>query len=349
MSLCFFAVSSVIAVLATHTKTTFIFFNQTKSDTAGAGETDYDIYDILKVVPPSPCLFPRLKRLSWKLHGRLLPFLHFRQGKSCPPDVFVNLRVLWNKALTSLDLRSPANESEFGYPTYHLLPKISRWILFKATPIKLYPRWMHANIELRTVYLDMCMEREISEVLGRGEVAGIEVVILGGGYDTRSIKTLLRYPDVERVYELDLPQVVQSKEMLMKRMYEQLPEVASTQTSLQFLPVDLNDLDQVQAILHKISQVQLKGTHTIVVSEAVLLYLKDEIPMKLLNLCREIFRVNISWLLVDNLKEITKENGETLAESRRNAEDYMGKHGWQVIEWLIKPGATQHMGIIHPA
>ena len=159
---------------------------------------DHDeIYDILNVQPPSPCLFPGLKRLSWKLHSRLLPLLHFGQGEDCPPDVFVNLRVLWNKALSSLDTRSSANEKTFGYPTFHQLPVLSRWILLKLIPVRLYPRWMHANIELRTVFLNKAVDKEISEVLGKGQVAGIELVILGGGYDTRGTRMLMQYTDVE--------------------------------------------------------------------------------------------------------------------------------------------------------
>ena len=312
-----------------------------------------DIYDILHVQKPDGSPFPIWKRLSWKWHSRLLPLLHFGQGEACPPDVFVNLRVLWNKALTSLDPNSTANEAADHYPTFHMLPRISRWFLFRSIiPLWMYPRWMHANIELRTVYLNQAMEKEIQQILQTGEASSLEIVVFGAGYDTRSIRTLWRYPQVTRSWELDLESVIRSKQKLVQRLFLQLPQLSWISDSLRFLGVDLNDLEQVELALENIAQERgTMGVHTIVVTEAVLMYLENDKPAKILQLCKEKLGPNVSWLLVDRLKEIpdaTSDDDDDMSSSRQAATTYLASLGWQVVDWMIKPGATRHMGLVRP-
>lgn len=355
-----------------------------------------DIYDILQVQPASPCPFPRWKRWSWKWHSRLLPLLHFGPGNSArpPPDVFVNLRVLWNKALTSIDPKSPAYEAADHFPTFHLLPHISRWILFRGIPPlrRLYPRWFHANIELRTVYLNRAIETEVQHIIADhrkqnnpvSSPLSIELIILGGGYDTRSVRTLFRYPQVvTRVWELDFESVVESKQtMLQQSLYRQVPELmASTgeEDTIRFQAVDLNDLERVESILAQISREQKASatatktkdttTHTIILTEAVLMYLEDGVPPQILQLCLKHFDpTHLSWIFVDRLKGMNgysgsrtknNKNGSTknnnknsyedeLASSRTMATDYLASIGWQLVDLLIKPGATRHMGVARP-
>ena len=72
-------------------------------DTMVSQQGSADAYDILDVKRPSRFLakskpLSRIKRFTWKLHGWLIPLLH---GFSAPNEVCVNLRVLWNKALTT--------------------------------------------------------------------------------------------------------------------------------------------------------------------------------------------------------------------------------------------------------
>ena len=75
-----------------------------------------DAYKILYVRPPRPSnstpigrlcsrLFgadyvQRLRRLVWKCHGKILPLLHLFD-KDSTSEAYVNLRVLWNKAISS--------------------------------------------------------------------------------------------------------------------------------------------------------------------------------------------------------------------------------------------------------
>jgi O-methyltransferase involved in polyketide biosynthesis len=207
---------------------------------------------------------------------------------------------------------------------------------------------MHANIELRTVYLNQAMQSEIDRIVARGDATAIELVILGGGYDTRAIRTMMQYPEVERAWELDLKNVVASKEKLLYQMYKQLPELASRDLSLRLLAVDLNNLEQVYAALEQISLAQKKKTHIIIITEAVLMYLDDGIPIKILDICREKFQPNLSWLFVDNLKVVPSGRNDILSASKLAASNYFSTKGWHVVEWLIKPGATRHMGILRP-
>ena len=109
--------------------------NQTQhpSDDGERNSIKMDVYRLLGVPLPTRPIF-NLSRLSWKFHGRILPYLHRTVSSSStlpkaipaptesgettnqtistlsPPDVFVNLRVLWCKALSSFNVYSPAYE-----------------------------------------------------------------------------------------------------------------------------------------------------------------------------------------------------------------------------------------------
>eukprot|EP00536_Pseudo-nitzschia_multiseries_P004839 jgi/Psemu1/11008/gm1.11008_g len=201
-----------------------------------------------------------ISRWSWKIHGRILPLLHFfdrgsggskNEGKGRPPDVFVNLRVLWCKLLSSLDPDSPAYEGKSRgmhnaddsnnnceFATYRMLPTFSiKWPLRHLGLWRFCPRWMHANIELRTVYLQGALkkvfavnsdiaanpssgDREYSSNFSVNAVnsatENICVIVLGGGYDPRGGK-LETTNGIRRVYELDLLEVIESKRRLLHR------------------------------------------------------------------------------------------------------------------------------------
>jgi hypothetical protein len=347
----------------TSTSTSTSSTNENENESSSSS---YDIYKVLNVRPPSACRVPRWKRWSWKLHSRLLPLLHV--GTLPPEDVFVNLRVLWNKALASVaDPKSPAHEADDHFPTYHLLPRLSRWILFRAIPVGMYPRWFHANIELRTAYLNRALKDEIEHVLQTTNKTSIELVILGGGYDTRSIRTLYRYPRtvIRRVWELDFESVVASKQRLLESsLYRQVPQLASScRESLRFRGVNLNQLEEVDSALAQIHQEQQQDEgdtrhHTIILTEAVLMYLDDGIPLQILQRCVDRFGAShVSWIFVDRLRDLPEDdfspssiaNNDDLLSSRKVATDYLASLiGWQVVDWWIKPGATRHMGVARP-
>ncbi len=192
------------------------------------------------------------------------------------------------------------------------------------------------------------MDEEIQSILRRDKAASIQIVVLGGGYDTRSIRTLIRYPQVTRAWELDLKPVVDSKRKLIQRLYCQCPLLAgqSVQTELRFLDVDLNDLDQLDAALAQIVQGQTSAaTHTILLTEAVLMYLNEGIPSKILQRCLKRFGPKVSWLFVDRLKDVPNVVSEDLVLSRKAATEYFASDGWEIVDWLLKPGGTRHLGV----
>ena len=244
-----------------------------------------EIYDKLQVRPPHdstkliklPLGFQLpLARWSWKVHGKLLPLLHsFEPGR--PDDVFVNLRVLWCKLLISLDPKSMAYEgtTTSDYATYRMLPPLSiKWAIRHLGLWRLFPRWMHANIELRIVYL----QKALVKVLDNTSKTALQevpnesnanndiqtcVIVLGGGYDPRGAKLLSGHTTVQRVYELDLPQVIHSKRQLLLRAGFDVAandedigngNTASSNTNngVRLEGVDLNDDDGVDRVLEKI-------------------------------------------------------------------------------------------------
>ena len=253
---------------------------------------DKEVYDILNVRPPSKKLqnskiFSRFKRFIWKMHGRLIPFLHF--GSNSPSETCVNLRVLWCKALSSVDPKSPVYERPHFW-TYNFLPKYSRWILW-ITPSCLFPRWFHANIELRTAFLKRAIDKVIiaqqkQQQLIRSDKTSnkknlksnikIRLVLFGGGYDTRAIQ-LLDAKKIQQVWEFDLPQVVNyKKEIIEKRRF-----LVSHSKAIQLVGIDLNDHQALKSVLSEMMALSNSGDerwYTIVVAEAIFLYLNPGIP-----------------------------------------------------------------------
>ena len=152
----------IVLALSDDTATDCPAINNHAPQSSVSPAADEEVYDILNVRPPSKKLqnskiFSRFKRFIWKMHGRLIPFLHF--GSNSPSETCVNLRVLWCKALSSVDPKSPVYERPHFW-TYNFLPKYSRWILW-ITPSCLFPRWFHANIELRTAFLKRAIDKVI--------------------------------------------------------------------------------------------------------------------------------------------------------------------------------------------
>ncbi|VEU34709.1 unnamed protein product [Pseudo-nitzschia multistriata] len=280
-----------------------------------------------------------IARWSWRIHGRILPLLHLFEGgrDRRPPDVFVNLRVLWCKLLSSLDPESPAYEGRRSLPgkgssgvwggnsgdatdavlfaTYRMLPPCSiRWPLRYLGLWRFFPRWMHANIELRTAYLKGALRRVLAP--SGASTTGPDrccVVVLGGGYDPRGA-VLSAGKGIERVYELDLPAVVDSKRRLLSRAGfcvegedaggsgRARNGVSGTPRGVRLEGVDLNDDEAVDRVLDKIrreladdpSSDPASGKpgvwRVVVVSEAVLMYLLPGKARRVLEGLAERFR-----------------------------------------------------------
>ena len=137
----------------------------------------------------------------WKLHKRTLPLLH-RWDRAAPADTCVNLIVVWLKAVAGN--RGLEGTSDGG-AAYAMLPHFTRLVV--ASPLAyLYPRLHHANVALRTAYLDREVERELRAAGG----APTSVVVLGSGFDTRALRFGAAYRET-RWAEVDLPDVIAQK------------------------------------------------------------------------------------------------------------------------------------------
>jgi hypothetical protein len=145
---------------------------------------------------------------AWRGHAKLLPWLHMLDTTTTA-ESFYALQVLWCKALASCDRHSPTFDPEQWYMS--VLPRSSRWIL-KAF-WRLFPRLHHANIELRTTYL----EQEIQTAIATTTRKNVRLITLGAGHDIRSAR-LLTKGMVQEAHELDLATVVHAKEQLLARL-----------------------------------------------------------------------------------------------------------------------------------
>jgi hypothetical protein len=274
-------------------------------------------------------------KMAWKMHKKLLPILH--STDSCkPPDSSLNLACMWWKALSGNDATSPVYDHGLAYD---LLPsgwrriiKLRRW----------FPRLHHANVELRTAYLDKSLQDIVSQVRQNNpENLKIQLVCMGAGYDLRGIKMLERKV-VDQVFELDLPQVVEAKERLFQRLQRRRPWLNETMPTL--IASDFNNVDNVKDILlENVLNDTTQGNsewYTIFMFEGVMIYLNPMVPSSLLNVTSHVLntkQMQGSLCFADRLENIPGGELEpAMIELERN--------GWTLIDWEPKPGLARHMG-----
>jgi O-methyltransferase involved in polyketide biosynthesis len=288
------------------------------------------------VVPPLEAPAKVWKR-AWTLHRRAMPILHFFDSTK-PPDSSLALMCLWWKALSANDEQSPAFDNSL---VYDLLPRATRVLVGKKLR-RFYPRLHHANVELRTAYLDQQVTAIIDQMKTTPTKA-IRLVTLGAGYDVRSMKFRERGL-VDQAVELDLPNVVEAKRAIFssKRLKHRRPSLTESMLPT-FHSINLNDVDQVKEILMGIlgsDDDANKLWHTIFLFEGVMIYLDEGVPRRLLETCSAV------------LKEAGKEGSLVFADRLDNIPggDYeigvkeLALSGWKVVDWQPKPGLARHMG-----
>jgi O-methyltransferase involved in polyketide biosynthesis len=283
---------------------------------------------------------------AWKLQKIMLPILHLFD--SCkPPDSSLNLACMWWKALAGNDPTSPVFDHGLAYD---MLPTFTRRIISKRL-LHLYPRLHHANVELRTAFLDKVMDQVIQRITSNQSSNAsshvlFRVILLGAGYDTRSLKLLEKdYPHIQEIYDLDLPQVVSAKQKLIqKRILERRPWLREKNLPV-MLPIDLNDLDGVRMLLLGLTGKDDKqpggaAWHNIFVFEGVMIYLKEGVPQQLLNITSTVLKATGSHgtlCFADRLENIPGGDKEI-------AKRELLRNGWVLQEWNPKPGLARHMG-----
>lgn len=316
-------------------------FDRTYYGTAN-NSTIPDPREVAAIVGVKPCMMAHKNvwRFAWRAHGKVLPILHFRDNAK-PRDSSYSLKVLWCKAIASMDRRSLAFDDRWTYDT---LPSASRWML-RLIPTGLFPRLHHANIELRTAYLDKTIQSEIDRLPGN---TAIKLVSLGAGYDVRCSRFMSQYHGESKTveaYELDLIDVVQSKKLILDKVKRRRP--GSLHPCL--IDIDLNDEQQVNQTLEYIVLAgdNNQGTHTIFISEGVMIYLDEGVPRKLLRQFRDAIlnetsvddtSNTASFCFADRLENVP--GGDIEAASNE-----FSRAGWDLIDWCPKPGLARHMGL----
>lgn len=265
---------------------------------------------------------------AWKFLKRMLPILHCLD-RCKPPDSSLNLACMWWKALSGNDKSSPVYDNGLSYD---ILPSGFRLLVNKRL-CRFYPRLHHANVELRTAFLDRAIRQIIDNDVPKGRK--IRLVCLGAGYDLRSIK-LLERKWVDEAFELDLQQVVEAKEKLIgeKRLLLRRPWLRDIKMP-KLIPSDLNDIEKLRVQLKEIlSRGNIDDYHTIFVFEGVMIYLNDGIPSSLLNVTSSVLNdqnIEGSLCFADRLENIPGGDYDLgITELLRN--------GWSVQEWCPKPG-----------
>jgi O-methyltransferase involved in polyketide biosynthesis len=274
---------------------------------------------------------------AWNIGKAAIPLLHFFDDLG-PPDSKLSLSCLWWKALSANDRKSPVYDDSLAYD---LLPRGSRVLVGKQLR-KFYPRLHHANVEIRTAYLDQSVTRIIQKVHAtEGLLTKVRLLSLGAGYDVRSIKFRERGL-VDHAVEFDLPEVIRAKRLNLesKRFQKRRPNLKKDKLP-QFHGVNLKDVDAVENLVTSILQSSPQTTwHTIFLFEGVMIYLDDGVPEALLSmLSRALNKTGKRGSLVfaDRLENIP---GGDFDIARRE----LAKNGWNITDWLPKPGLARHMG-----
>jgi len=283
------------------------------------------------VKPPSSA--PRfLKRLAWRLEKRFLQLMSWLDPCS-PPDSKLSLRVLWWKAVAANDVSSPVYEQDSL--TYDMLPSGFRWLV--SQPLcQVYPRWTHVIIEIRTAYLDQVISRIRNTT---DPSTKLRLVALGGGYDVRSIRLVLRGV-IDEAVELDLTQVIEAKQKILQRLCRRRPNQDIVLPT--FYAIDLTQVDKVEETLMGIltNKTDSQRWNSIFLFEGVLMYLPEGVSSELFQAIRKALDVTQeqgSIIFADALENIPNDDIDS-------AQQELARHGWKVVEWQPKGGRTRHMG-----
>lgn len=239
-----------------------------------------------------------------------------------------------------------------GGLAYDLLPRGARWIVAGRVRGR-YPRLHHANVEMRTAFLDGAVGDIVESLDGGGDRTGggldgtkVRLVSFGAGYDVRSVKFLERGL-IDGAVELDLPQVVEAKGRLLgpRRLLRRRPELKDLNMPL-LLAADFNDVEALKVLLR---DVLTKGNgdvddstrwHTIFIFEGVMIYLNEGVPSALLDATSSILNecgLSGSLCFADRLENVPQGDLELGTEELK-------RNGWQLNTWLPKPGLARHMG-----
>ena len=304
--------------------------------------------DSLKIAPPWNA--PRwLWSFAWKLQKHMMPILHFFD-RCAPKDTHLNLAVLWWKSMAG-NRRGTATDD--GGVAYDLLPPYSRNIV--AFPFcYLYPPLHHQTVAMRTAFLDSTLDEVCRQEANNKET--IRVITLGAGFDTRSLRysqqqqnddnpTSTTSKSKTEFYEIDLPEVVVQKSSIFERFKQRRRNTVVTLPRL--YGADLNDIDRVKGQLELILKPSSSRTRrpTVIMVEAVLMYLKSENIMPLLSTVMTEVKQHSSkvyFIFADRLPSMPYNDVDPTVE-RIAATELLRSIGLQLEAYQGKPGMLLSM------
>lgn len=290
---------------------------------------------------------------AWRVGRAALPVLH-KWDDCAPTDTNVNLWVCWLKAISG--------NSRTGYPdnglAYDLLPPVTRRIV--ARPFaSFYPLLHHQNVALRSAFLDQRVEAECQRAAAdladaEGEAQQTAVVVLGAGFDLRSLRLSSEAARACRWVEVDLPHVVEQRRRLLARLTRRRPELVARSEGLGSLAANLSMAEEVTATLRSAlqptkrastsSSITRDGGTAIFVFEALLIYIEPEAAAGLLRACADEAAAagfaRATLCFADRLPGV---KGFEYDEAR----SMLAQTGFALEEetWLPKPGLARHMGV----
>ena len=262
---------------------------------------------------------------AWKLQTFILPLLHYFD-KCASTDSFVNLPVLWWKAIASNNIFSRLYDQKV---TYDLLPSITRLIVSFPFCL-LYPKLHHQNIAMRTLYLDQMIDHLLlvntsSSPSSSPAVTSVPVTIinLGSGFDPRALRYALLplsntlKNNIKAWIELDLPSVIQQKRSILERFLTRRPTFPRSllptlvETDLNDVTKTVQQLDTALSSIHKRlpffntpTQQERQCGRIILVTEASLFYTNQSTVPALLQQCihtASLYSHDVKYCFVDRL------------------------------------------------
>ena len=274
----------------------------------------------------------------WRSGKRSLKLLH-RRDDCAPTDTNVNLMVCWLKAIGGNHWRG-IDDSGLSYD---LLPPVTRRIVSKPLA-SLYPLLHHQNVLLRSAYLDKLVTTALDDGSSNADV----VVVLGAGFDLRSLRLSSRGAERARWVEVDLPHVIQQRSRLLSRLASRRPQLAPRIDALTQLPANLTVQNEMRQALRTALRPaggprRARGGHAVFVVEALMIYLPPEAGEALLRACVDeaaaagARRATLCFAdRLPNVKGCSVHDASAMLKGAglRNDEG----------AWLPKPGLARHMG-----
>ena len=176
-------------------------------------------------------------------------------------------------------------------------------------------------------------------------------------------------------YELDLPEVVRAKRQLIQtRLLRRRPWLKHMKPFPKLIPVDFNDMDETRRALEGIliipsspngniteddhrlgSGDDVLGANTnIILFEGVMIYLDGGVPHALLKLCSDVLGECSNLSTGDRTSTLSSSSGYLCFADRLEnipggdvdaAKVELESTGWELLDWLPKPGLARHMGV----